>query len=55
MLADQIKAIVVHEAEPGRLVVRDIISAEARAGEITVRVTAISLDRGETKSALTTE
>jgi len=55
MSGDRIKAIVVDEAELGRLVVRDVISAQARPGEITVRVTAISLNRGETKRALTTE
>ncbi len=49
----QINAVTVDQAEAGRLAVRSITLADARPGEITVRVSAISLNRVETKRALT--
>lgn len=53
MFSNRINAITVDQAEAGRLAVRSVTPVEARPGEITVRVTAISLNRGETKRALT--
>jgi NADPH:quinone reductase len=55
MLSNRINAITVDQAEPARLVIRSVIPVEARPGEITVRVTAISLNRGEIKRAFTTD
>jgi NADPH:quinone reductase-like Zn-dependent oxidoreductase len=51
--SDQIRAIVVDQAAPGRLVVRPAPLAPAAPGDLTIRVTAISLNRGEVKRALT--
>jgi NADPH2:quinone reductase len=53
MSSNQIQAILVDQAEAGRLVVKSVPLRDARPGEITVRVTAISLNRGEIKRALT--
>lgn len=53
MASDQIKAITVDQSDAGRLAVRNVNFAPAAAGEITIRITAISLNRGETKRALT--
>ena len=50
---NSIKAIIVDQSETGRLAVRNLNLRPAAPGEITVRVTAISLNRGETKRALT--
>ena len=50
---DQIRAVVVDKADPGRLAVRLAQLAPAAPGELTVRVTAISLNRGEVKRAVT--
>ena len=50
----QIKAITVDESDDHRLSIRTVDQFPALQGEITVRVTAISLNRGETKRALTT-
>lgn len=55
MSYSQIKAITVDEDEAGRLVVRNVSPAQPRPGEITIRVSAISLNRGEVKRAVTTE
>ena len=49
----QINAITVDLSDPDRLAVRQVELAPPRPGEITVRVTAISLNRGEVKRALT--
>jgi NADPH:quinone reductase-like Zn-dependent oxidoreductase len=46
-------AITVEAAEAERLAVRRVVGRAARPGEVTVRVTAISLNRGEVKRALT--
>lgn len=54
MPSNRINAITVDQADPGRLAVRSVTPVAPRPGEITVRVTAISLNRGETKRALTT-
>ncbi len=53
MPSNTIKAITVDQSDAGRLAVRSRNLAPAAPGEITVRVTAISLNRGETKRALT--
>ncbi len=53
MPSDQMNAITVDQADPDRLAVRRVNLAPRRPGEITVRVTAISLNRGEVKRALT--
>lgn len=46
-------AIIIDQAVAGRLVVRNVNPAPAKSGEVTIRVTAISLNRGEVKRALT--
>lgn len=46
-------AITVEAGEAERLAVRRVVGRAARPGEVTVRVTAISLNRGEVKRALT--
>lgn len=51
-MPDQVKAIVVDASAPGKLAVRQAELAPARLNELTVRVTAISLNRGETKRAV---
>ena len=53
MPSNSIKAIIVDQSDTERLAVRSINLRPAAPGEITVRVTAISLNRGETKRALT--
>ncbi len=53
MPSNQINAITVDQSDPDRLAVRGASLSPAAAGEITVRVTAISLNRGEVKRALT--
>ena len=53
MPSNTIKAITVDQSDAGRLAVRSRNLAPAAPGEITIRVTAISLNRGETKRALT--
>ena len=52
-MSDTVRAIVVDADAPGRLAVREVHLAPAAPGEATVRVTAISLNRGEVKRALT--
>ena len=53
MPSNTIKAITVDQSDAGRLAVRSRNLAPAAPGEITIRVTAISLNRGETKRGLT--
>jgi NADPH:quinone reductase len=53
-LPDEIRAIIVDQTDPGRLAVRSAPLAPAAPGELKVRVTAISLNRGEVRRALTT-
>ena len=52
-MSDQVKAIVVDANAPGRLSVQPAKLAPAAPTDVTVRVTAISLNRGETKRAVT--
>ncbi len=54
MPSDQISAITVDQSGGDRLAVRSVSLTLAEAGKITIRVTAISLNRGEVKRALTT-
>lgn len=54
MILTQIKAITVDASEEHRLAIRTVELAPAMPGEVTIRVTAISLNRGETRRALTT-
>lgn len=49
------RAIVVREDLPERLAIATVPLAPAAPTDVTVRVTAISLNRGETKRALSTE
>jgi NADPH:quinone reductase-like Zn-dependent oxidoreductase len=51
--SSQVRAIVVDRADPKSLAVRPAQLAPAGPGEVTIRVTAISLNRGEVKRALT--
>lgn len=53
-ISSDIRAIMVDEADPGRLAVRPAKLAPAAPGEATIRVTTISLNRGEVKRAMTT-
>jgi NADPH2:quinone reductase len=52
-MSDPIRAIVVDPNAPGRLSVQTATLAPAAPTDVTVRVTAISLNRGETKRAVT--
>lgn len=52
-MSDQIRAIIVDPNAPGRLSVRSAKLAAAATNDVTVRVTAISLNRGEVKRAVT--
>ena len=54
MVPTQIKAITVDENDEHRLAIRTVDLGPALQGEITIRITAVSLNRGETKRALTT-
>jgi len=49
----QIRAIVVDPEAPGKLSVKPVMLEPAARDEVVVRVTAISLNRGETRRALT--
>ncbi|WP_428483251.1 zinc-binding dehydrogenase [Rhodopila sp.] len=53
MPSNQITAITVDQDDADRLAVRRVSLAPAALGEITVRVSAISLNRGEVRRALT--
>src|SRR5690349_21800749 len=46
------RAIVVDPAVPGRLAIRPVALRDPDRDEVAVRVTAISLNRGETRRAL---
>src|SRR5580765_7289959 len=52
-MPQQIRAVVVDPAAPGKLAVRPVELRDPDRDEVGVRVTAISLNRGETRRALT--
>jgi NADPH:quinone reductase-like Zn-dependent oxidoreductase len=51
-MPQQIRAIVVDPAAPGRLAIKPVELRDPDRDEVAVRVTAISLNRGETRRAL---
>ncbi len=51
--SEQTRAIVVDGKAPGRLAIRPVSLAPALPADVTVRVSAISLNRGEVRRALT--
>src|SRR6516225_811667 len=51
-MPQQIRAVVVDPSVPGRLAIREVGLREPDRDEVDVRVTAISLNRGETRRAL---
>jgi NADPH:quinone reductase len=51
-MPEQIRAIIVDPAAPGRLAIRDVGLRDPDRDEVRVRVTAISLNRGETRRAV---
>jgi NADPH2:quinone reductase len=53
MANNETRAIVVDTSTPQKLVIRDVPLGPPPPGNVTVRVTAISLNRGETKRAIT--
>jgi NADPH:quinone reductase len=53
-MPEQIRAVVVDPAAPGRLAIRDVTLRDPDRDEVQVRVAAISLNRGETRRALQT-
>ncbi|HEX3861878.1 MAG TPA: zinc-binding dehydrogenase [Stellaceae bacterium] len=52
-MPDQIRAIVVDPTAPGKLAIKPVSLRVADRDEVVVRVTTISLNRGETRRALT--
>jgi NADPH:quinone reductase-like Zn-dependent oxidoreductase len=50
--SNEMRAVVVDEAAPGRLVVGRVPMPEPKPGEALIQVAAISLNRGEVKTAL---
>ena len=51
-MPQQIRAVVVDPSVPGRLAIREVGLRDPDRDEVGVRVTAISLNRGETRRAL---
>jgi NADPH:quinone reductase-like Zn-dependent oxidoreductase len=51
-MPQQVRAVVVDPAAPGRLAIREVALRDPDRDEVGVRVTAISLNRGETRRAL---
>jgi NADPH:quinone reductase-like Zn-dependent oxidoreductase len=52
-MSDTVRAVVVDTNAPGRLAIQPVKLAPASPTDVTVRVTAISLNRGEVKRAVT--
>jgi NADPH:quinone reductase len=52
-MPEPIRAVVVDPEAPGRLAIKPVALREPDRDEVAVRVTAISLNRGETRRALT--
>lgn len=51
-MPQQIRAVVVDPSSPDRLAIREVSLRDPDRDEVVVRVTAISLNRGETRRAL---
>src|SRR5215208_5759208 len=51
-MPEQVRAIVVDPAAPGKLAIKPVELRDPDRDEVGVRVTAISLNRGETRRAL---
>jgi len=51
-MPQQIRAVVVDPSVPGRLAIREVALRDPDRDEVGVKVTAISLNRGETRRAL---
>src|ERR1700757_4550068 len=51
-MPQQIRAVVVDPSLPGRLAIREVSLRDADRDEVIVKVTAVSLNRGETRRAL---
>ena len=51
-MAEHVRAVVVDPAAPGRLAIRSVETMPPARDEVVVRVTAISLNRGETRRAV---
>lgn len=51
--SEAVRAVVVDGKAPGRLAIRPFPLAPSRPGDVTVRVSAISLNRGEVRRAVT--
>src|SRR3954447_9483681 len=51
-MPQQIRAVVVDPSLPDRLAIREVSLRDPDRDEVVVRVTAISLNRGETRRAL---
>ena len=51
-MPQQIRAVVVDPSVPGRLAIREVALRDPERDEVGVRVTAMSLNRGETRRAL---
>src|SRR5439155_7576133 len=52
LMPQQMRAVVVDPSVPGRLAIREVSLRDPDRDELSVRVTAISLNRGETRRAL---
>src|SRR4051812_849940 len=52
-MPQQVRAVVVDHAAEGKLAIKPVELRDPDRDEVTVRVTAISLNRGETRRALT--
>src|SRR5215475_15779237 len=52
LMPQQIRAVVVDPSVPSRLAIREVGLRDPDRDEVGVRVTAISLNRGETRRAL---
>src|SRR6516165_5057903 len=51
-MPQQVRAVVVDPSVPGRLAIREVALRDPDRDEVGVKVTAISLNRGETRRAL---
>jgi NADPH:quinone reductase len=51
-MAQQVRAVVVDPAAPGKLAIKPVELRDPDRDEVVARVTAISLNRGETRRAV---